>query len=277
MSSTGISSSRAGKGIRVQRIPRPARGFLLPLLGVASILVAMELASRLGLVDHRYMPPVSEIAVAVLQELGSSALWENVLWTMEGWGLGLLIALAVGLPVGLICGLVEPIYYALRPIIEFLRPVPSVALIPLAIVMFGAGMDSKVVLAAFASTWPILVQTIYGMRDLDPLQFDVARSARVGTARMIFSVLIPSSLPYAVTGVRLASAIALALVVSTEIIIGAPGLGALMNVERSSGNVTQVYALILVTGCLGILINVVMVQVERRLLSWHVSHWRMVN
>ena len=267
-----MSAPSAGRGSHEKRLPLPARNLLLALLGIGSILIAAELSSRLGLVDPRFVPPVSEIVLQIGQELGSATLWSSVLLTMGGWGLGLLIALAIGVPVGLICGLVDPIYYALRPIIEFLRPVPSVALIPLAIIMFGAGMESKVFLAAFASTWPILVQTIYGMRDLDPLQFDVARSARVGTRRMILNVLIPSSFPYVVTGIRLASAISLALVVSTEIIIGAPGLGSLINVSRSSGNVPEMYALIFVTGCLGVLINIVMVQIERRLLNWHVSH-----
>jgi ABC-type nitrate/sulfonate/bicarbonate transport system permease component len=271
------STTDAEWRFRTDRIRHTAGRALLPILGVASILVAVELASRVGLVDARFVPPVSTVAVTVVQELGTPSLWLNVLLTLEGWGLGLLIALLVGMPLGILCGLVDPISYALRPIIEFLRPVPSVALIPLAIIMLGAGMESKVFLAAFAATWPILVQTIYGMRDLDPLQFDVARSARVGTARMIFDVLIPSSLPYVVTGVRLASAIALALVVSTEIIIGAPGLGALMNVARASGNVPQLYALLFVTGCLGVLINLAMVQIERRLLGWHVSQREAVN
>lgn len=269
-----VSASPSAAGGRKAKKPPPA--VLLPTIGVASVLVVAELIARSGLVNQNYVPPVSEVLVTLAQTLGSAETWLQVGLTLQGWAIGLLIAIVVGVPLGIACGLSDPIFHALRPIIEFLRPVPSVALIPLAIIALGAGMESKIFLAAFASTWPILVQAMYGIRDLDPTQFDVARSYRVGRLRMVANVLVPSGVPYMATGIRIASSISLALVVSTEIIIGAPGLGQAINVARASGSVELMYSLIIVTGCVGIVLNVIMRAVEKRALHWHPSHREVV-
>jgi ABC-type nitrate/sulfonate/bicarbonate transport system permease component len=151
-----------------------------------------------------------------------------------------------------------------------------VALIPLAIIAFGAGMESKVFLAAFAATWPILVQSMYGIRDLEPTQFETARSYRISPIDRVIRVLLPSAVPYIATGVRIASAIALALTVSAELIIGSPGVGQAINVATASGAVELVYALIVVAGLLGWILNVIVRRVEKRLLLWHPSHREVV-
>ncbi len=256
----------------MRRAPRWAVVTAERLGGVVVVLVALELISRLGVLDSRYFPPVSAMFATLAQEAFGSRLWSDLLLTLQGWGQGLALATLVGLAVGMVAGLSDAVFHALRPIVEFLRPVPSVALIPLAILMFGAGMQSKVFLAAFAATWPILVQTMYGVRDLDPVQMDTARSYRIRAWDRFTKVLLPTALPYIATGMRISSATALALAVSTELIIGAPGLGATINLARSSGNAELMYALIIAAGLVGWLLNSVFVRVESALLRWHPSY-----
>ena len=175
------------------------------------------------------------------------------------------------MPLGLLIGSSRWAYRALRVPIEFLRPIPSVALIPLAVLIYGQGLQSKVFLAAFASFWPLLIQTIYGVQDVDPVATDTARSFGLGRAERIWRVTVPSAVPYIATGIRISSAVALILAVTAELVIGAAGLGREINVARSGGNLDVMYALIVATGLLGWLLNLATSAGERRVLHWHPS------
>jgi ABC-type nitrate/sulfonate/bicarbonate transport system permease component len=156
-------------------------------------------------------------------------------------------------------------------LIEFLRPIPSVALIPLAILIYGTGLESKVFLAAFASFWQVLVATLYGVQDVDPVATDTARSFGFSRPQRLLRVTLPSAVPYIATGLRIASAVSLILTVTAELVIGAAGLGRSINLARSGGNEELMYALILATGVLGLLLNTIFTRVERRVLHWHPS------
>src|SRR5690606_1304195 len=145
---------------------------------------------------------------------------------------------------GIVIGSHWALTASLRAVIEFLRPVPSVALIPLAILLFGTDLQSKVFLAAFASFWPILIQTLYGMQDLDPVAIDTARAFGLGRLERMWRMTLPNALPYIATGVRISSAVALILVVTAELVIGAPGLGREISVASSNGVLPLMYGLI---------------------------------
>jgi ABC-type nitrate/sulfonate/bicarbonate transport system permease component len=239
--------------------------------GIALVLIALEVLARVEILPSRYFPPVSEMFWTLGQQFGADDYWTAIFRTLEGWFLGLVIATVVAVPVGLLLGFSDLLFHALRPIIEFLRPVPSVALIPLAILVYGAGMGSKVFLAAFASVWPLLIQTIYGARDINPMQLDTARAYRIRRADRIGRIIVPSAVPYIATGLRISSSVSLILVVTAELIIGAPGLGQDINVARSSGAIELMYALIITTGLLGWGLNVLFTLAERRALHWHPS------
>ena len=143
------------------------------------VLGTLELLTRGEVISPRYFPPPSEMFAALLDEAGTRQFWSAVGNTLQGWALGLGIAALIAIPLGIVIGSSRLVYRSLRAVIEFLRPIPSVALIPLAILIYGTGMQSKVFLAAFASTWPLLIQSIYGVRDLDPVQRETALSFRI--------------------------------------------------------------------------------------------------
>jgi ABC-type nitrate/sulfonate/bicarbonate transport system permease component len=241
-------------------------------VGVLAILVLLELVVRVGIIPSRYFPPMTTTFGTLFEQLGGGSFWTAVLQTLQGWALGLGIAAIIAIPLGMLIGSNVFVYRGLRPIIEFLRPIPSVALIPLAILIYGTGMQSKVFLAAFAATWPLLIQSIYGVRDLDPVQRETAQSFRVPRRDRLLKVTLPAAIPFIATGIRISSATALVLVVTAELVIGAPGLGREINQARAGGVPDLMYALTIATGLLGVALNAVLATIEARVLHWHPSH-----
>jgi ABC-type nitrate/sulfonate/bicarbonate transport system permease component len=251
----------------MRRIPDRA----LPWLSVLGVLALFELLPRIGVLPSDHFPPISQTLSTLFDQLGESRFWEAVGNTLEGWALGLGIAAGLAIPIGIVIGSSRLLYRASRGLIEFLRPIPSVALIPLAILIYGTGLQSKVFLAAFASFWQVLVATLYGVQDVDPVATDTARSFGFSRPQRLLRVTLPSAIPYIATGIRIASAVSLILTVTAELVIGAAGLGRSINLARSGGNEELMYALILATGVLGLLLNAVFQRVERRVLHWHPS------
>jgi ABC-type nitrate/sulfonate/bicarbonate transport system permease component len=245
--------------------------WLLPWASVAGVLVLFEVLPRIGVLPRDHFPPISETLSTLAEQLGEARFWEAVGNTLQGWALGLGIAAALAIPIGIVIGSSSLLYRAFRGVIEFLRPIPSVALIPLAILIYGTGLQSKVFLAAFASFWQLLVATLYGVQDVDPVATDTARSFGFSRAQRLFRVTLPSAVPYIATGLRIASAVSLILTVTAELVIGSAGLGRSINIARSGGNVELMYALIITTGILGVLLNGIFARAERRVLRWHPS------
>lgn len=239
--------------------------------GLAAFLALGEAAPRLGLVKEAYFPPTSRIAEALVDEVAHPAFWSALGDTLTGWALGLVIASCAGIVVGVLVSVVPYLRDATASTIEFLRPIPSVALIPLAVLLYGTELKSVLLLVVYASFWQVLIQTLYGVQDVDPVAEETARSYGLGPWARVRHVLWPTALPYVMTGVRLAAAVALILAITTELVIGAPGLGRQIAVAQTSQAVPEMYALIVVAGLLGLLINVGARTVERRALAWHQS------
>ncbi|MFE0454339.1 ABC transporter permease [Streptomyces sp. NPDC058914] len=244
---------------------------VLGAAGLAAFLALGEAVPRLGLVKEAYFPPTSRIARALGDELADSAFWTALGDTLTGWALGLAIAVGAGILAGVVISVVPYLREATASTIEFLRPIPSVALIPLAVLLYGTGLRSVLLLVVYASFWQVLIQVLYGVQDVDPVAEETARSYGLGPWARVRHVLWPTALPYVMTGVRLAAAVALILAVTAELVIGAPGLGARIAVAQTSQAVPEMYALIVVAGLLGLLINVGARTVERRALTWHQS------
>ena len=190
---------------------------------------------------------------------------------MKAWFLGLLIAVAAAVLLGFIIGSSGFLRKATNSTIEFLRPIPSVALIPLAVLLFGVKIESSLLLIVYASFWQVLIQVLYGVADVDMVANNTAKTYGLGRMARIRYVVFPTALPYLMTGVRLAAAVALVLAITAELVIGSPGLGREIALAQSGGAISGMYALVLATGLIGVLINMVMRQIEKRILAWHSS------
>ncbi|OOC53799.1 MULTISPECIES: ABC transporter permease [Nocardiopsis] len=244
---------------------------LLGAVGIVAFLGMWEAVPHLGLVSERFLPPASTVLAALAQRATTPGLWIAVGDTLIGWGLGLAIAFVAAVLLGFAMGALPRVRAFTNSTVDFLRPIPSVALIPLAILLYGTDLRSTLLLVVYACFWLIYIQVLYGVADVDPVAEQTARSYGLGRLARIRYVVWPTTLPYLMTGVRLAAAVALILAITAQLIIGSPGIGQEIAVAQSSGAVSSVYALIVATGALGVLINIGVRVLERRVLRWHTS------
>jgi ABC-type nitrate/sulfonate/bicarbonate transport system permease component len=259
-------------------LPEPRReraaGTVNIAVGVASVLASLalwEIVSRTGTISQHDLPAMSTTVQALWDMVQTGAFWSAFLHTVRGWAIGLGLAIVLAVPIGITLGSSEFAASAFRVPIEFLRPIPSAALIPILFLTLGTTLKSEVFLATFGAFWPLLVQTMYGVRDVDPIALDTARSFRLGRFERLRRIMLPSALPYIMTGVRISSTVALILAFTAELFMGTPGLGQRLNYLETFGLNDQIYALALATGLLGVAIHFAVTAVERYVLRWHPS------
>jgi ABC-type nitrate/sulfonate/bicarbonate transport system permease component len=240
-------------------------------LSIAAALAFWELVSRTGMISQKDLPAMSTTFAEFWNLVQTGAFWHAFLQTVRGWALGLGVAAALAIPLGILLGSSEFAGTAFRVPIEFLRPIPSAALIPVLFLTLGTTLQSEIFLAAFGAFWPLLVQTMYGVRDVDPVALDTARSFGVGRFERLYRIKLPSAVPYIATGMRIASGVALILAFTAELFMGNPGLGQKVNIAQSFGLENQLYAYALATGFLGLGIHLLSSAAERRALRWHPS------
>jgi ABC-type nitrate/sulfonate/bicarbonate transport system permease component len=252
-------------------VPDWVVSLVVPVLSVLAALGLWELISRTEVISQRDLPAMSTTVQALWTMVQTSVFRTALGETVRGWAIGLGLAALLATPIGIALGSSDFAASAFRVPIEFLRPIPSAALIPLLFLTLGTTLKSEIFLATFGAFWPLLVQTMYGVRDVDPIAIDTARSFRLGRTERFFRVTLPSALPYIFTGIRISSTVALILAFTAELFMGTPGLGQRLNYVETFGLNDQIYALALATGFLGVAIHFAVSAVERRVLRWHPS------
>jgi len=269
-----MSSAPAAAPVRTARRPRsgPRRrtAILRGAIGFLALFVVAELVSRSGIVDQAFLPPTSLVLLRVVELLVDPGFLAQVGATMYAWAIGLAICIAVSVTVGVLLGSSRAAYSGSRAVIEFLRPIPSVALIPLAMLVLGNDAEMKIALIVFSTSWPVLFNTIYGMHDVDPIAKLTAKSFGRGRLSTLLTVSLPSAAPFIFTGIRIAASVALIVAISAELLAAASdGLGRWMLDASATGNRPDlVYAATIIAGILGLVINAVLQLVERRFLGW---------
>jgi ABC-type nitrate/sulfonate/bicarbonate transport system permease component len=269
----GVNAGSSVVSARPRRAITASKGGQLALGGAGLLVLAVvwEVLPRAQIVDPTYFPPLSANLAELAGLLASSAFWIALGQTLGSWALGLTIASVAAVVIGMILGSIPVAREATASTIEFLRPIPSVALIPLVVLLYGTDLRSTLILVVYASFWQVLVQVLSGVTDVDPVARDTARSFRFRRSTIVGSVMWPTALPYLMTGLRLGAAVALIIEITGELIIGSPGLGKLISLAQSSGAVSMMYALVIVTGLIGVAVNGLARSAESRLLRWHTS------
>lgn len=238
-------------------------------IGAGVLFVVLEIITRAGLVTEAYLPPASSVLAETFRLLTDPSFLGDIWVTLKACLVGLLLATLVAVPIGLVLGLSRTAYTATSTLIEFLRPIPSVALIPLAILLYGRGTEMKVALVIYACVWPILFNTIYGMRSVDPVAVDTARVFGLGRVKIAAKVYLRSASPFIYTGFTIAAGIAVILAVSAELLAGgSEGIGVRMLEASAVGNQKRVYAITVVAGLIGLALNTVLRAGQGRLFSW---------
>ncbi|MER7796414.1 ABC transporter permease [Microbacterium sp. NPDC096154] len=270
---TSARPSAQRQAERAARV-KTARGLMWQVLAVACALAIWEILVRSGALPSTAFSSLGDILAAGVKLFANGTALPAIGMTLAGWAIGLSLAALLAIPTGILVGRSRIAQQATIGVAEFLRPVPSIALLPVAVLLLGIEMETKVFLVVFSAFWPIWFQCMYGVRGLDPVVLDTGRSYQIPKLAFFFRVVIPYSTPYIATGMRIASAVALVLAVVAELIVGMDGIGAEAALAKTAGNMPAMYALIIMTGIIGWLLNIAFMTVERRLTSWHVSNRR---
>jgi NitT/TauT family transport system permease protein len=250
------------------RIVQGATGFVV-------LALLWELARLTGILSPTWAPSVLEMLTQLVKGF-TDGTWLRVLpSTLFAWLVALLIATVIGVFWGGLAGASLWVRSGSGVVLALLRPVPAVALLPVAIILLGLRPQMVLVLVAFAAIWPVLFNTLYAVRDLPEQYLDTARALGYRRIATYVRVQLVGALPGIATGIRVSAGIALVITVSIELVVGNSGLGAYIVHARSSGQIAVGYAGLILAGLLGVAATALLQLLERRLLGWSADNRRM--
>jgi ABC-type nitrate/sulfonate/bicarbonate transport system permease component len=258
-------------GLRGPAVSR-SRAFRLKVVAVVGFLALWSVASGAVILLKLFNPIFLPAPWVVFGELFALAAkgqrWGHIAATLErvavGFSTGAVLAIGFGLP----CGYFRPLRNVVEPVVELLRPIPPLALLPLFIVWVGIGEGSKVGFITYATFFPMFLTTVAAVRRLDPLLVRAAQSLGARPSQLFFRVIFPAVLPEMLTGLRLGIALSFFVIVISEFIGAEQGLGFLINDGRSFFQVPQMLGAAVLLGLLGYAGNALVRLAERRFLRW---------
>jgi ABC-type nitrate/sulfonate/bicarbonate transport system permease component len=240
------------------------------LLGVAVFLAAIGVWEVWARIEPSFLfPPASTIVERAWQVWPTSGFLRTVAPSLERLAAGYTIGAGAGVAVGVVMGASRPVRQTLGPLVEMLRATPPIAIVPAAIVILGLGDSMRISVIAFGVMFPVLVNSLDGVRAVSPEARDIASLLRLGRTERIRRIYLPAALPSIFAGLRVALSIGLVLVVISEFVGSQNGIGYYIFFQQSQLNVHEVYSGILFLGLLGYVLNGIFLMVERRALAWH--------
>jgi len=256
----------AGAGRRTDPLVRG-----LQLATTLGMLVLWDLLSRSGLVSSEALSPPVDVFTELVRLVGESGYWQAVLDTTVAWGSGLAITIAVAVPLGFFICASSFAFRSSRLLIDLLRTIPPVTIVPLAVLIYGSSLRMQLLLIVYGALWPLLLQVAYGVHQVDPQVRDMAKAFRLGRWLRVTRIILPSAAPFIATGLRLAATWSLLLAIGAEAIGGAPGVGEEILTLQEQSALPEMYAYVVTAALMGVLLNVVLARMERSALKWHPS------
>ena len=250
--------SRVGRGIHT---------VLLELVVPAMVIGAWWVLSARS--TSLYFPPLSTIVTSLRHVWLFSHFASDAVPSLEHLAAGFGVATAVGVAGGVVLGLTPIVADAVAPILEFLRAVPGVAMLPAALLLFGIGSTMQVAVIVYGTIWPILLNSAVGVRSVDPLIADVARSYRISPLNRLFRIILPAASPQIIAGMRTALSIGITVIVFSEMVGSSNGIGYQILAAQRSFAVPDMWAGMILLGILGYLVNVAFRAFEHIVLGWH--------
>jgi NitT/TauT family transport system permease protein len=231
------------------------RSKLNGIVALLALLAAWELVARAGWVNPLLFPALSKILASFFNLIASGEIPGQVARSMERAAAGYLLAAAVCIPLGIVMGLSDGVHRALEIVVETLRPIPPPVVIPVAMLFLGIGDGMKIFVIFFSCAWPILLNTIDGVRGIDRLLVDTARTFGLKRGQTIVQVVLPAAAPQITTGLRISLSITLILVVISEMVGSSDGIGYfILNAQRRL-KIDQMYAGMIALALLGYFLN----------------------
>jgi ABC-type nitrate/sulfonate/bicarbonate transport system permease component len=244
------------------------RSSLLGLLSPAIVLSAWESAGALGWINPILLPRPSQIVWSLVELVANGVVFPPLLYTVALFVVGYAIASILGIAIGVAMATSEALYGLLEPLVEILRPIPKSALVPVLFLFLGIGKTTMITVVVLAAVFPVLISTFQGVRGLDPVLLETARTFQVSRMRTIFSIVLPASLPMILAGMRVALGLGLVLVILAEMLAGEDGIGfRILDLQRSF-QIRDMFAWIFVLVALGGGLMMLFDLAERRLVPW---------
>ncbi|APH46052.1 hypothetical protein BMW26_14605 [Microbacterium sp. 1.5R] len=216
-----------------------------------------------------YFPPLETI-LRRFRELWLFALVpEHVVPSLQAILAGLGISVVLGIALGVVIGLSDYVATAVGPVLQFLRYLPAVALLPLAIQLIGIGQDMRITIIVLGALWPILLNTIDGVRGTPPAFVDVARSNRVRTVDWIFRIVLPNAGPQIFAGIRASLAVSVILMFASELLGASRGIGYFILQAQRQFSIPEMWSGMLLLGIIGYALNLILMVIEHHVLAWH--------
>jgi NitT/TauT family transport system permease protein len=261
------SPAPSALGRAIRRLGAFGRRSLLLL----ALLAAWEAVPRLGLTDPAFLPPFSEVIVAGWQLAQGGELYDDVAASLLRALSGFLISVVLVVPLGLAVGWYARLGDLLNQIIEICRNTAPLALLPVFILLLGIGETSKITMVIYSCAWPLLLNTVAAVKQVDPLLIKSARTMGATPQQLFRKVILPASLPTIFVGIRLASASAMLVLVASEMVGAKAGLGYLIIYSQYSFLIPQMYFGILGITVIGLTFNAILEALERHFMRWKVS------
>lgn len=247
-------------------------GALIWQAGLIAVLLAVWQVSA-TLWPAPYLPQLQAVLLRFLDFFHGNLLFSAVLPSLYRFAIGFGLAVVLGSVIGLTLGYLRGLNEWVRPILEYLRFLPTVAILPAALLLFGATDGMRIFVIAFGSIFPVILAAMDGARRVDQVLIDVARVNGLTVAQRIFRVVLPASLPAIFAGIRIALAIALVMMVISELIAANNGLGHFILRSQRLFQTANVYAGVLLLGAIGLVLTSCMLMIEARVLGWY-KGWR---
>jgi len=242
---------------------------LLPILFIAALLVLWEWSALSGRISALFFPPPTAILRTLVELLVNGALPIATTATLARLTLGCIIGCIPGLILGLAMGWSNRLRIMIDPIVAALHPLPKIAILPLLLIIFGIGETSKVAAIAISAFFPMLINSMAGVRQINPVYFEVTRNYRASQWKIFSRVVLPGSLPLVLTGLRLAISVAMVITITVELVAAKAGLGVMIWFAWQTLRIEDLYAVLVITGLLGVAINFILQHLSTRLCPWY--------
>lgn len=247
---------------------RRVRETAISVASACAMVVAWELLARAAVLDRRFFPAPSEVAITLFTMVRTGELWEAVSVTLARLAVGFVAGSVVGIAVGLLMGLSRVVRAAMQPVIGSIYPIPKIAILPLVMLIFGLGDTSRYVIVAIGVVFLVLLNTAAGVISIEPIYLDVGRNFGAGRLDLLLTIALPGSLPLIFTGLRLGWGTGLLLIVAAEFVGARSGLGYLIWNSWQTFSVNEMYAGLVVISALGLLSFILFDLVEGWLVPW---------
>jgi len=268
----GEPSAGSGRdgGTRVPPWLRRCRPALLGSAGVLGFLLTWEIVATFGLMPRNDLPPASATLVRAAELIGDGPFMRNVLATLWSSAVGLIAAVAIAVPAGLLLGMSSRLHDFTSTVVELMRPLPPIAFVPLLVLVVGPGLEMKASVVALGCLWPLLTNTIHGVHSTNGVAISTGRTFGWTRWQVTRRIIWPAAVPSILVGVRITVSVALILCVGAEYIGGSTtGLGSwLLQQSQLPQGIDSVCAGVIIAGLLGLLVNGVVSALDHRFGAW---------